>query len=607
MKQRASPPTIRIIPIVYDGLPEPDRYFELCRNIAKSMDEYELFRRCGVRTLFDESLTQFSRYLIEDVIPPKQTRYNATDGWLSVDSPIRWRLEQFTTTEPVAKGDSLRYPGFDKDDILLAIIPASVQTTPEIWVQECHFQTNGAFFGSPLKTLLVVYHARLVNERGDEVESLFKELNPDNLVGGIITDIAREHLGIRDPQMALIGIKFGYGVAGNPQDDKLKQKLRVLFYGSDICSPLAIKRAMLLFDDLHFHDRPGYFFGDWGGIGSASRVRRYAYGFASEGVPVLVHDPAPSLYYGNMLEQSVAADLEDPRFSSLFFEGIRDQDFRNLFIHDESDYVEGKGREISDAMMKLDLGGKPYDLAKYKKCTVKPFDPKSVVSLEQTFVQLLAGASVHVSLGCLLAHQYSLIPFTEHPTFERLVALRTQRIADREAAKEPGWSARLSFVSFKLFQSVVPDHLLGAASFKDVISYRHAASDSYNNFRAYLLKIDSRLESEAWNPSLKDELDRLIAQEVIPEALRFQAECKRIWEKMFGEIVKAAVKRASQVASAGLALSCFTGLSWFDLFVKGCAVAAPLVVPPVLDYRRENKEIRRQNALSYLLDFRAAR
>lgn len=76
---------------------------------------------------------------------------------------------------------------------------------------------------------------------------------------------------------------------------------------------------------------------------------------------------------------------------------------------------------------------------------------------------------------------------------------------------------------------------------------------------------------------------------------------------MFGEIVKAAVKRASQAASAGLALSCFTGLSWFDLFVKGCAVAAPLVVPPVLDYRRESKEIRRQNALSYLLDFRAAR
>ena len=106
---------------------------------------------------------------------------------------------------------------------------------------------------------------------------------------------------------------------------------------------------------------------------------------------------------------------------------------------------------------------------------------------------------------------------------------------------------------------------------------------------------------------LRDELDKLIAQGVIPEALRFQAECKRVWEKMFGEIGKAAVKGASQAAFAGLALSYFTGLSWLDLFVKGCAVAAPLVVPPVLDYRRESKEIRRQNALSYLLDFRAAR
>ena len=264
-------------------------------------------------------MIQYSSYLIDDIIPPPKLRYNVMDGWLTVGGKIRWRLEWLKSSKPVQEGIDLCYPNLDKDDMILAVVPLAIKTDPATWAQESHFGHAGEYRGSPLKVLNIPYHVTLVNADGEILEHFFKEHKAETIAYDIIEDIAEEHMGIPDVQMETIKIKFGYQT--QKVENELFDRLRVLFYGDDICSPLLLKQAILLFDDIHFHDRPGLVMEDWGTIGSDSRIRPFLYSFARDGIPIIVHKDMKARM-NNVFIDSVANEIEDPRFSDIFFEGF---------------------------------------------------------------------------------------------------------------------------------------------------------------------------------------------------------------------------------------------------------------------------------------------
>lgn len=594
-------PILRVIPIVYDDLPDKPKFLTSCETVVAAMNDNDVFQYYGFTALLAEGLIRFCPYLTEGVIPPRNLRYNRRDGWMGVGSQIRSRLDLLKTPNPVRQNSDVRYPNVDKGDLILAIIPSSIETTSQVWAEESHFGPSYGFVGDPLKALTIPYHVRITDEKGAVKEEFFKAYDEQQIAYHLIEQIAEYHMGITDVQMETVRIRFGYETKDTKKENELFNRLRVLYYGNDICSKTGLKRALLLFDDIHFHDRPSYKIGGLGSIGRGSRMRQYSYSFAEAGIPILIHKGLSDLM-STAMEDAVAGELEDPRFSRIFLEGLKtDEDFRSLFIRPHADYGPAKGDEVFRAMMKLDLGGRPYDLNVYRKCTVKPFDPNSQRSLEETFANFLIDASMKLNLCCVLSHENDIIPFTEYPTLEKLMALRHKRIIEKGERPAAAPRAILYHLSTKIFDYVIPTDALERSSLKNVIRFRQETRREYSNFRKYLMKLNSQIEAKVWDEPLQKEIEGILHQEVVPAVDRFQNECKRIWEKMFGGIVKRTIEVVSAAASTGFVISYFAGVSWVDVLAKGCGVMAPIVLPPVIDYALEKRNLKRQNSIAYLM------
>ena len=115
----------------------------------------------------------------------------------------------------------------------------------------------------------------------------------------------------------------------------MRDKIRALYYPDFWVPAATLKKAILIFDEIHFMDRPSFMFGGGrdgsvGMVGAASPIRPYEQSFSDNGVPLYVQlapgGPAP-----DELLEKVEADLSDLNFMTRFQEGLRtSQHFRDL-------------------------------------------------------------------------------------------------------------------------------------------------------------------------------------------------------------------------------------------------------------------------------------
>lgn len=599
-------PIIRIIPVVYEDLPDEERFLNICKEIVKLAGDHPLFNHYGMEVVLDTKLSTYSPYLTKDIIPPNLLRYNHMNGWLTVDNGISSRLPLLKTNKELFKGSNSKFPSVDEGDILLAIVPLSIETTSAIWSQENHFGTGFTGYGSPNKILKFIYHVCLKDDKGNVVDAFFKDFNTEEEAHRIVSHVAEEHMGINDVQMEMIKIDFGYNTKDEEPDDNVFERLRVIFYGSDICSPLLLKKALLLFDDIHFHDRPGYVFDNWGLVGRSSRIRQSAYSFAQDGVPVLVHKPLNN-WLGKNLNDTIAMEIEDPRFSEIFFEGFKNEpSFRNLFINDNATYSTGKkGIEISSSIHKLDLGNKSYDMSKYIKEHKQTYNPDNEEGLRHTFAHSLMECSILLSISNMLSHENDLIPFTEYKTLQQLMELRYQRVVDRNPElQEIALKNRISFLSLRLLDLIIPTEQLEESSIEQVIEYRKRTRSLYEDFRKYLLRLNMKLEFDVFNEYSKNEIEKTLKTEVMPLAESYTKESLRIWEEMIGGMLKKAIPSTPIAGVSSLFVSYFIGVSWLDFCITGCGLATYVAGADLIDYALKTRNLKRQNSLSYLMKFK---
>ena len=71
----------------------------------------------------------------------------------------------------------------------------------------------------------------------------------------------------------------------------MRDRVSVFYYPSMVAESVTLKKAILLFDELHFIDRPSFMFGNFGTVGTASPMRAFEQSFRDEGVPLYVHEP----------------------------------------------------------------------------------------------------------------------------------------------------------------------------------------------------------------------------------------------------------------------------------------------------------------------------
>ena len=74
----------------------------------------------------------------------------------------------------------------------------------------------------------------------------------------------------------------------------MSTEIKAFYYPEFAADQATVAKAILLFDELHFMDRPGLsFLGSGGQIGMPSPIRPFLPNFKAAGIPVVVHN-APS-------------------------------------------------------------------------------------------------------------------------------------------------------------------------------------------------------------------------------------------------------------------------------------------------------------------------
>src|SRR5260221_8678680 len=100
-------------------------------------------------------------------------------------------------------------------------------------------------------------------------------------------------------------------------------KINVLYYPDFFVAEATLKKAILLFDELHIMDRPSFSFPPTGGtIGARSPFRESEAFFREEGFPLYVHSAPMGPVTGELYGQ-VQADINDPEFLRKFQDGLK--------------------------------------------------------------------------------------------------------------------------------------------------------------------------------------------------------------------------------------------------------------------------------------------
>jgi hypothetical protein len=234
-------------------------------------------------------------------------------------------------------------------------------------------------------------------------------------------------------------------------------------------------------------------------------------------------------------------------------------------------------------------------------------DPTDETSLRRTFGTFLVGASLEVSLCCYLAQECDLVLLAEHPAYQNLLQVRYNR--ERQESKKPSRMPSLPVLAVRTLDTVIPPALLERAHLLDVIKFRMETRPAYERFRQHLVKLSDQLEHDAWTPEVEAAIDDVMKSEIRPAVQAFEDDCKDIVEKLRNALYKEGVTvvgaaAAATAAGEGVLLKLLSEVSFAQLLLAGCGTVAARVLPRIRDFHQEQRQVRRANALPYLLDFR---
>ena len=140
-----------------------------------------------------------------------------------------------------------------------------------------------------------------------------------------------------------------------------KERINAFYYSEMAAAHPTLKKAILLFDEIHFMDRPSFSFGGgaYGLIGCDSPMRRVECAFRDGGVPLFVH-PAPGGPVEAEFLQQIYADIDDPNFLSRFQQGLTNSKlFRELHIAPANYGEWGNQDNVFKLVGSVDLRARP--------------------------------------------------------------------------------------------------------------------------------------------------------------------------------------------------------------------------------------------------------
>jgi hypothetical protein len=386
----------------------------------------------------------------------------------------------------------------------------------------------------------------------------------------------------------------------------MRDKLRALYYPDFWVEAPTLKKSILLFDEIHFMDRPSFMFGgSFGSVGAASPLRQYEKGFRDGGVPLYVHGAIDGPVEGELLTK-VEADLGDLNFMTRFQEGLRvSPHFRNLHIQ-PGDYGQGETHEtLFQKLAVIDLQQSRQALEVFNDPLVRHMDHTTPEGRLKILASDAALCSAKMSVALDVGARQAFAPLADASPYTSLLSVKYSRAVATSSLV--GGQILATDLSLAIFDELVPAESLEKLTFGEAIRYRKESDNAREAFLEHLLLLQTKLGQVSGDGDYAASISNIITTEVRPAAQEFRNKLDTIYEKLFGKIAGAAVAAAGSAvtwAGSSAAVQVFGDITWQKLLSLAIA-AGVFVAPKAVDALVEVRAVSRECALSYLLDLEA--
>ncbi|MGD0426331.1 MAG: hypothetical protein ABSC10_06400 [Candidatus Acidiferrales bacterium] len=381
----------------------------------------------------------------------------------------------------------------------------------------------------------------------------------------------------------------------------MRAKLSALYYPDFWIEYKTLLKCILLFDEIHFMDRPSFTFGGrYGMVGAESPLRQHEESFRKEGMPFYVHEAPGGVVVGELLNE-VESDLRDTTFMSRFQDGLRlSPHFRKLHIQ-PGDYGNGETHEtIFHKIAAIDLEHSRSALEIFNDPLVRHMDPATPEGCLKILASDAAFCSAKMNFAMRVGVQNGFSPLADASPYSDLLGAKYRRaIGATGTATRPIPTTDLSLA---ILDELVPDEALNKMNIGDAIRYRKESEFAREAFLEHLLTLHAKLGDVPSDGNYAASIEKILATEVRPAVVDFRNQLLTIHEKLFGRIVAGALAVAS---SSGL-VQVFGDITWQKLFSLVGAAGA-YMAKEAINARAEERAARRECAISYLLDLEGAR
>ena len=393
-----------------------------------------------------------------------------------------------------------------------------------------------------------------------------------------------------------------------------------LFYGHHHTDFLTFKKALLLYDELHFLDRPSFGLGDVGvsfhTIGAPSPYRDFIQDLNRAGFKLICHEP---LIHGPIKEHdvmiaSVSEDMKDRKFVQTFIRAFLNyKGFSDLFLSPDGKYpVSGKhddkidegptGSDIKRALSKVNWSSIEFDFNSLSHAIEKEkpiiFNMDSRENLKFTMQWFICEASFILNASLLSTIEINSVPFTSIQPYHELLLVKYNRAKTSNILQLPQ-TTKISYIADTIFDEIIHPQNLEGRSVLDILKFKERHVDEIKSFRYYLRELQTYIESQPFNPKMETDIQKIIDTKINPLVKKHRDDLKTSWEDLFGNIINGVFKNELKYYSFMVA----AGLSFDLLPMIGIAggIIADWTAVPVKNFIIKRRRIHRDNSLSYLL------
>lgn len=393
------------------------------------------------------------------------------------------------------------------------------------------------------------------------------------------------------------------------------------FYGNHFSSLETLKKALLIYDEIHFIDRPSITFDDFNDMG-LSRVTTFSLESPYKNLDPKVLKGEVRLVCHDMFNHS----FNHSGIESALCESVRDdlnnQDFINTFIQDffrhpwffqllfqhtgvVKKYVEKIELQVLqldstllESMRHIPWGQVPFrydDL--YRVDGRHLFDPASRESLQLSMLWFMAQASYVLNSSLLATAHVNAVPFTDIDPYHHLLLSKYSNVV-KSTSEDGSKQLTIDCLAHSILDEIINSDSFKHKSVDDIIQYRQRNSDELMRFREYLFKLQYQIENEPYDLNFEAEVQKLITLEVKPKIDEVKERLTQSWENLFGGLAKG----ISAVGATNMIAVILRDMPLDKLVTVGSGGALlAWTLPAVVGFINDRHRIKRNNGLAYLM------